>query len=147
MSVGLLDANVLIALAWPSHVHHERAHDWFDRHQANGWATCPLTQCAFVRASSNSKIIDEAVSPQEALGLLTELVAHDSHEFWADDLPLTDAAMPTELLVGHRQVTDSYLLGLAMRRSGRLVTFDRGIQHLLERARKDDGFLELIASA
>ena len=63
MSVGLLDANMLIALAWPSHVHHREAHEWFAANQSAGWATCPLTRCAFVRVSSNPKIIPEAVVP------------------------------------------------------------------------------------
>jgi len=49
MPVHLLDANVLIALGGPSHKHHASAHQWFSSGAAGGWATCPLTQCAFVR--------------------------------------------------------------------------------------------------
>ncbi len=129
MKVGLLDVNMLIALAWPSHVHHREAQDWFRRHARAGWATCPLTQCGFVRISSNPRIIPEAVPPPQALALLREVVAHPHHRFWPDDIGLSEA--PTELLMGHRQVTDAYLLGLALRNHGRLVTLDAGVASLL----------------
>lgn len=129
--VGLLDVNMLIALAWPSHVHHSKAQEWFSKNEVSGWATCPLTQCAFVRISSNQKIIPEAVTPKEALALLGEVAKHATHTFWEDDIGILDDHVPSELLVGHRQVTDAYLLGLAIRRGGRLVTLDAGIPSLL----------------
>lgn len=131
MRVGLLDVNVLIALAWPSHVHHANAHRWFSENSKAGWATCPLTQSAFVRISSNPKIISEAVTPKEALVLLEEIVALKNHQFWSDDIGMLDKNVPTEFLVGHRQITDAYLLGLAIRHGGRLVTFDGGLSRLL----------------
>ena len=131
MSVGLLDVNMLIALAWPSHVHHREAHAWFAANRSGGWATCPLTQCAFVRVSSNPKIIPEAVTPMEALALLKEMVSLEHHVFWPDDVPFDRELAPTELLVGHRQVTDAYLLGLSIRHKGKLVTLDRSVAALL----------------
>jgi toxin-antitoxin system PIN domain toxin len=131
VSVGLLDINVLIALAWPSHVHHAHAHAWFARHSADGWATCPLTQLAFVRISSNPKIISEAVQPQQALKVLSQIVAHAHHVFWGDDLPLSDHRIPIAHIMGHRQVTDAYLLALAIRNRGRLVTLDESISSLV----------------
>lgn len=129
--IGLLDVNMLIALAWPSHVHHRHAQAWFSAHASAGWATCPATQCAFIRISANRKIIPEAVTPQEALSLLRQVVALKSHTFWADDISILDDAVPASLLVGHRQVTDAYLLGLAIHRGGRLVTLDAGLSSLL----------------
>lgn len=131
MSIGLLDVNVLIALAWPSHIHHAPAHRWFASNAAQGWATCPLTGLGFVRVSSNPRIIPDAVSPQEALQVLRQIVQHKHHVFWSDDYPLMDPGFPTNLLVGHRQLTDAYLLGLAARNGGRLVTFDESISALL----------------
>lgn len=131
MSVRLLDVNMLIALAWPSHVHHRKAHAWFAANRSSGWASCPLTQCAFVRVSSNPKIIPEAVMPMEALALLKEMVSLEDHVFWPDDVPFYREPVPTELLVGHRQVTDAYLLGLSIRHNGKLVTLDRGVAALL----------------
>jgi hypothetical protein len=144
MSVGLLDVNVLIALAWPSHVHHRRAHAWFSANQSAGWATCPLTQCAFVRVSSNPKIIPEAVAPRAVLALLQEIVALDHHVFWPDDLPFPHEAIPTELLVSHRQITDAYLLGLAIRNKGKLITFDHGLAALLPPGSPHGGALEIL---
>ncbi|OGV62953.1 MAG: hypothetical protein A2498_05745 [Lentisphaerae bacterium RIFOXYC12_FULL_60_16] len=131
MKVSLLDVNLLIALAWPSHIHHRDAQAWFSRSAAGGWATCPLTQCAFVRISANRKIIPEAVTPREALTLLGKMISLETHSFWKDDLTVLDKHIPAALLVGHRQITDAYLLGLALHHDGQLVTFDGGILDLL----------------
>jgi len=129
--VILLDVNMLIALAWPSHVHHDKAQAWFSKNASLGWATCPLTQCAFVRISSNQKIIPEAETPKEALALLDAVVKQATHTFWEDDISILDNHIPSDLLVGHRQITDAYLLGLAIQHGGRLVTLDRGVSTLL----------------
>jgi len=131
VKVGLLDVNMLIALAWPSHVHHQVAQAWFGENSSDGWATCPLTQCAFVRISSNQKILPDAVSPKEALALLGEIIGLKNHVFWPDDICLPDEHVPSGFLVGHRQITDAYLLGLAVRHGGRLVTLDAGLSALL----------------
>jgi uncharacterized protein len=131
--IGLLDVNMLIALAWPSHLHHRLAQAWFSAYASAGWATCPLTQCAFVRISSNPKIIPEAVTAGEALALLQRVVNLPTHTFWKDDISILDEAMPTSLLVGHRQITDAYLLGLAIHHGGRLVTLDGGLASLISK--------------
>lgn len=132
MTDYLLDVNVLIALAWPHHVHHRSAHHWFGQRGRNRWATCPLTQTAFVRTSSNPKILPDAVSPREALEALKKIVGVPGHIFWPDDLsPTTMQAYESVALVGHRQVTDAYLLGLAQHHDGKLATFDNGISQLL----------------
>ncbi len=131
MKVSLLDVNLLIALAWPSHVHHQEARVWFSENAINGWATCPLTQCAFVRISSNRKIIPEAVTPKEALALLHKSVSLKTHVFWKDDISILDKHIPSALLVGHRQITDAYLLGLAIHYGGQFVTLDGGVSNLL----------------
>ena len=135
----LLDVNVLIALAWPLHVHHVIAHAWFERAGQQAWSTCPLTQLAFVRISSNTKIIPTAVSPRAAVQALGEMVALGGHVFWADDLQVNDlASFTSRALVGHRQVTDAYLIELAKRHKGKVATLDAGLADLLaqtERAR------------
>lgn len=133
----LLDVNVLIALAWPQHVHHASAHTWFDRVGRRAWATCPMTQLGFVRISSNPKIIPEAVSPRQAMAMLSRILGVSGHEFWADDLALNKAAaFASVVLVGHRQVNDAYLLALSEHHGGKLATFDGGIAELLG-GRKD----------
>jgi hypothetical protein len=56
------------------------------------------------------------------------LVQHDRHDFWSDDVSYLDVRL--EGVVGHRQVTDAYLAGLARGRGGRLATFDGGLAAL-----------------
>ena len=146
--IRLLDLNLLIALSWPSHVHHPQAHAWFADRAPSGWATCPFTQCGFVRLSSNPRIIPEAVPPQQALALLEEIVAHPHHIFWPDAVPLVGTElMSTQLLVGHRQVTDAYLLGLAIHHGGKLATLDQGIAHLLPSNSPHKAALEIVPVA
>ena len=130
--VYLLDVNVLIALAWPQHVHHKAAHAWFDKVGGKRWASCPLTQLAFVRISSNPKIIAGAVSPRAAMHALSQMTTLPGHRFWPDDLPLSGmASLSSAALVGHRQVTDAYLLEVARHHHGALATLDGGITELL----------------
>lgn len=131
MKVHLLDVNLLIALAWPSHVHHELAQRWFAAHSRAGWATCPLTQLGLVRISSNPAIIADAVMPGEALALLERIVKLPGHQFWPDELSLYELATREGFaLGGHRQLTDAYLLALAVSRGGKLATLDRGLRTL-----------------
>ena len=128
----LLDVNVLIALAWPLHVHHVIAHAWFEKVGQQSWSTCPLTQLAFVRISSNAKIISTAVSPRAAVQALRQMVALAGHVFWADDLAVNDlTSFTSNALVGHRQVTDAYLIELAKRHKGKVATLDAGLADLL----------------
>jgi uncharacterized protein len=132
VTVHLLDANLMIALAWPQHVHHGAAHAWFSSVGHAGWATCPITELAFTRISSNPKIIPDAVMPREAVEMLKRIVAVPGHEFWADDvLPTETGPLASPGFVGHRQVTDGYWLALVRRRDGRLATFDGGVAELL----------------
>lgn len=143
--VALLDVNALVALAWPNHVHHEAAHLWFRQQQGRGWATCPVTESGFVRVSSNPATTPEARTPAEALELLERMVAAGGHVFWHDDVSLaTDELVFRERLLGHRQVTDAHLLGLAIRRGGRLATFDHGILQLVPHGHSSSDIVDLI---
>jgi toxin-antitoxin system PIN domain toxin len=128
---ALLDVNVLVALAWPNHVHHRAATEWFLSEHVRGWATCPLTQSGFVRVSSNRRVIPDARAPAEAIEVLRRLCGQQGHSFWVDDIAISDCPEidPTRLS-GHSQVTDAHLLALAIRRDGHLVTFDRTIERL-----------------
>jgi len=124
----LLDANVLIALAWPEHEAHERVGRWFERHSRLGWATCPFTQLAFVRVLSNPAFSANALTPLNAVAVLAANLKLPGHHFWAASIAVTDALRAVEQrLVGHRQVTDAYLLGLAIQYRGKLATLDAGI--------------------
>lgn len=130
--VSLLDINVLVALAWPNHEHHELATRWFRRNERTGWATCPVTQSGFVRVSSNQRIIPGAKSPEEAFELLLQIVSLPNHVFFSDDVSLVASKfVDPGKLMGYRQVTDAHLLGIALRHGGRLATLDRGIAGLV----------------
>jgi toxin-antitoxin system PIN domain toxin len=127
VSPYLLDTNVLIALVWPSHIHHTQAQEWFGRKKKAGFRTCPITETGFVRISSNPKFISDAVTPAEAVALLCRITALPEHGFWPDDLRVIDTIRDDRPIVGHRQITDSYLLALAVHNRGQLATFDRGV--------------------
>ena len=127
-AVWLLDANLLIALTHAAHIHHGEAHSWFAAHTKRRWASCTLTQLAFVRLTSNPKVVGSEISPTQALHALATMTAQPQHEYWADaPEPLQMATQLSAALVGHRQVTDAYLLGLAAHQQQRLATLDRGL--------------------
>jgi toxin-antitoxin system PIN domain toxin len=118
----LLDANLLIALAFAEHMHHERAEFWFSQLD-DTHATCPITQGALVRHAM--RLGDSAPL---ALRFVRAITALPRHEFWEDDVGFHQIDLRG--VVGHRQVTDAYLAGLARHRGGRLATLDRGLAAL-----------------
>ena len=124
---ALLDVNVLIALLDASHAHHSVATKWIGTHIKDGWASCPITQNGTIRILSQPGYPNH-VGTAEAAARLREAVSTIYHEFWADDVSmLDDAAFNWSVLLSARQLTDAYLLGLAVRHKARFVTFDRGI--------------------
>jgi toxin-antitoxin system PIN domain toxin len=131
VKTALLDLNILTALLWPAHEHHEAAHRWFSGRANARWATCSLTQLGFVRIVSNPAFSRDALSPAAAAALLAENLAHPAHEFWTESLQVPAAIKGMEPgLHGYRQLTDAYLLALARHRKGVLATFDRGLRTL-----------------
>jgi toxin-antitoxin system PIN domain toxin len=137
----LLDANVLVALAWPEHEFHERVGRWFARHSRSGWATCPITQGAFVGILSNPAFSPNALSLANALSVLETNLSLPDHEFWPDSISVPDSIELTRTrLRGHQQITDAYLLGLALHHRGKLATMDEGTV-----AWGPDGAVELVA--
>ena len=122
----LLDVNVLIALLDPMHTHHAQAHDWFQREAGAAWATCPLTQNGVLRIVGHARYPEGPGSPVEAASILAGLCAQAGHQFWHDDVSLLDAVrIDRSRLLSHRQITDTYLLALAVKHGGKLATFDR----------------------
>lgn len=132
MTEALIDVNVLIALLWRPHAFHQPAMRWFSQQGKHGWATCSHTQAGFVRVLSNPAVNTSAPTPAKALALLkssTEMNPY--HRFWIDSLPLTAISVNLQNKIrGHNQITDAYLLALAIHHKARLVTFDTGIQSL-----------------
>jgi toxin-antitoxin system PIN domain toxin len=126
MKVRLLDVNLLVALFDPDHVHHDLAHHWFEDHHAEGWATCPVTENGFVRVASHPKYPGGAERVEVLVNGLRRFCKSRHHHFWPDAVSLTDPAIfNAAVLRGHGQITDLYLLGLARKMGGRLVTLDR----------------------
>jgi len=121
---ALLDVNVLLALFDRDHVDHDRARDWLDQEIEHGWASCSLTQNGFVRILSQPRY-PSPVPPAEAMRRLRRATTTSHHEYWASSISILDEGRvdPTHVL-GHRQVTDVFLLALAVAHGGRLVTFD-----------------------
>lgn len=124
---ALLDVNVLIALLDGDHTSHRSAMSWFTEHGSRGWASCPITQNGCVRIMShpgypNTHAVVEIV---ERLRAATE---HEAHTFWPDTESVLDQQLidPTRVH-GPRQLTDVYLLALAVKNDGCLVTFDASI--------------------
>lgn len=130
--VVLLDVNLLLALMWPAHDDHQRVHHWFERNSKAGWATCPFTQSAVVRILSNPAFSRQAVTVAEAIKILENNLQHPTHRFWMADISFVEAIKPfRKRLVGHKQIADAYLVGLAMHHRGKFATMDRSIATLL----------------
>ena len=124
---ALLDVNVLIALLDVDHVHHTTASAWLSANIDQGWASCPMTQNGCIRIMAQSGY-PHALPPAQVARRLSEAASTVHHMFWADDLSLLETGvLHWESVLGPRQVTDVYLLALAVRNSGRFVTFDQSV--------------------
>lgn len=122
MTATLADANVLIALVVEDHIHHQHARTWFGGHR-DGLATCPITQGALLRF-----LIREGIGSAGALSALGQIESLPQHVFWPDEIGFDAETLAG--VIGHRQVTDAYLVALARHFGGRLATLDRGLASL-----------------
>lgn len=128
----LLDANTLIALLWPAHAHHRKAMAWFTAVRREGWCTCALTQAAFVRVLAQPAFYSPPVSVDDAARLLTQNLVASDHKYLPVDVALVDVLKHcTGGVLGHRQITDAWLITLANKHGARLATFDRRMSTLL----------------
>lgn len=140
---ALLDVNVLIALLDAAHVHHVRASRWLEREIAHGWASCPLTQNGCLRIMAQPAY-PQALPLAVVAARLAQASAHPAHAFLADDYSLLDAGqVHWQRLLGHRQITDSYLLGLAVRHGCRFVTFDGRLEPAIVTGARDEHLVRL----
>jgi toxin-antitoxin system PIN domain toxin len=128
----LLDVNVLVALSDQEHRHHPAARKWFNSIHDAEWSICPLTEAGFVRVSTNPRICGPLVRTfAQATGILASMAAIPGYCY----LPLKESWVHlttgfVDRISGHQQVTDAYLLGLAIKENGVLVTFDRGLRYM-----------------
>jgi toxin-antitoxin system PIN domain toxin len=124
---ALLDVNVLVALLDRTHLHHRVATDWLAANVSRGWASCPLTQNGCVRILSLPSYRN-AQSPSAVADRLGQATGNKSHEFWPDSVSVVEKGrLHWDRVLSSRQITDVYLLALAVARGGRLVTLDRSI--------------------
>lgn len=128
----LLDVNVLLAWLWPAHEAHKAASSWMHNHRQEPWATCPVTEMGFLRIVTTRSFSPHAPSWAEAVGILRKHTeGSPRHYFWPDSL--TSVELDRRLgkrINGPNQITDAYLLALAMQNDGRMVTFDYRMETL-----------------
>lgn len=118
----LFDSSVVIALLRHEHLNRPAVEVWFAA-LAGAFATCPITQGAFVRLA-----LQREESAADAVASLASLTADKRHEFWPDDLGYEKVRF--DGVIGHRQVTDAYLAQLARARAGRVATLDKAFAAL-----------------
>lgn len=143
---ALLDVNVLIALLDGGHIHHGQAMSWLEGEIQHGWASCPITQNGCVRIMSQPNY-PAALPAAQIAERLTEASASPYHEFWPADVNLLgNGVIAWQRMLGHRQVTDAYLLALAVQHGGRLVTLDRRIDPDAVRGARPEHLVALAAN-
>lgn len=128
---NLLDLNVLIALLDPTHSLYQKAEDWFISSGKESWGICPLTESGFVRVTTSPVMQASQRKLTDAIAVLEELATRPGYRYW----PITETwisltAPFADRITGHQQVTDAYLLGMAIKEDGVLVTFDRGLRYM-----------------
>lgn len=127
MRRALLDINVLLALLDSDHVHHRSAREWLETEIDWGWASCPVTENGFVRILSQPRYPSPA-PVAVAIDRLARATRTPHHKFWPDTVSLLDhEVVDPKLVHGPRQVTDAYLVALAVANGGRLVSFDTSV--------------------
>lgn len=124
----LLDLNVLIARMDPRHEHHMRAKRWLESRRGMDLVTCPLTENGFVRIYGHPSYPRGPGSPEAALEALRVIRGLPYHRFLGDTVSLDDPGLFRSLSgLGPKQITDLYLLGLAVRNRISFATFDSGV--------------------
>ena len=124
---SLYDVSALIALLDENHHAHDAVFLWFNLNIEQGWASCPLTQNGFLRILSQPSYL-RPLSLTEAYERLLVATSTPYHQFIADDISLLDDTLVQYSdLYSYRQLTDVYLLALAVAHDARLVTLDTHI--------------------
>jgi len=126
LTIYLLDINLLLALTDPMHVHHELSHQWFAENGQHAWATSPVTENGFVRIASHPNYPNRPGDVPAVLSILRQICESPGHHFWADELSIL-GILVANAIVTHAQITDVYLLGLAVHKKGKLATLDQRI--------------------
>lgn len=139
--IPLYDFNALPALSTSDNSSSIDMRDWHRRNGARGWATCPITQNAFLRIGSQP-----GFPQRQTIGIVRSMlqaaISISGHCFWPDDNSIADEAIFDHAhLQGHRQITDAHLLAIATKNGGRLVTFDQRIDYRCVRAARPENLV------
>jgi toxin-antitoxin system PIN domain toxin len=125
----LFDVNVFVALTARNHVHHQLVKEWFYASSSIKWAICSFTEAGFLRNATAPRA--GQITMSEATAILMQLTRHPGYRYLPIDADWHTLCGPFfKRLYGTKQVTDAYLLGLAVRAGLTLVTLDKGIVHL-----------------
>jgi hypothetical protein len=126
MTAYLLDVNLLLALTDPMHIHHQSAHRWFMEKGQKAWATCPITENGFIRIASHPNYPNRPGDVTTVLAIFRRICETPGHRFWPDDVSIVQI-LELDRIITHAQVTDVYLLGLAVHKRGKLATLDQRV--------------------
>ena len=128
---NLLDVNVLIALTSIEHPQYAATQQWFDSLVNEDWGICPLTETGYVRIVTNPASGPIVRTFAQAAAVLADLAQREGYRYWSiTDTWCSLTASFRGRIFGPQQVTDAYLLGMAIKEGGVLVTFDRGLKYL-----------------
>ena len=128
VAVHLLDVNVVLALLDQRHTHHAAVEDWIGSPGLQ-WSICALTEAGVLRFFTRPKT--GGLNMEQVAAMLERLRRSPGYHFQpitADWHTLT--APFARRIHGHNQVTDAYLLGLAVRHGLVLTKFDKALLHL-----------------
>jgi uncharacterized protein len=138
---ALYDVNVLLALFDPHHLKHEVALGWHKTHGGNGWASCPLTQNGLVRIMSQPRYPNPQ-STRDLIAVVAQFGSDSAHEFWPDSISIADdAILDSKSPLSPAMLTDIYLLALAVKNQGRLITLDSKIFRSAVRGAQEEHLL------
>lgn len=122
----LFDVNILLAVFFKTHLHHEKAANAYKKYAPRGWATCPTTENGFTRVGLQKVFIDESRNSDRLRDMLTVWKSDENYQFWADELSILDDLILN--IPNHTSVTELQLLALAVKNGGKFVTFNQRIQ-------------------
>jgi len=117
-----------MALTQPEHRYFETATEWFNTPGLD-WGLCAFSEAGFLRLSANPNV--GKLTVEDATAMLAALVKRPGYRFWPITADWASLAHPfSERVVGHQQITDAYLLGLAVKENAVLVTTDKAMRYM-----------------
>ncbi len=127
----LYDANLITALTHRDHSDHPRAVAWLRSKSNPPWASCEITQNALVRLSANPHVVSIPQDPLTTWRNLEIAMKRSDHQMLSL-LPSAHAILGTCLsrCQGYRQVTDAYLIAIAIANNAILATCDSKLRQL-----------------